>query len=96
MHDHTVHGAKSLQSSPTLCNLQPAPQFIGFSRQEYWSGLPCHPPRDLPNPGFDPMSPAVPASQADSLHMSHQGSLIVPQTEVSNWHSRANPSSCMG
>ena len=33
-----------------------------FSRQEYWSGLPCRPPGDLPNPGIDPeslMSPAV-------------------------------------
>ena len=27
-----------------------------FSRQEYWSGLPCHPPRDLPNPGTKPAS----------------------------------------
>ena len=34
----------------------------GFSRQEYWSGLPCPPPRDLPNPGIEPgsfMSPAL-------------------------------------
>ena len=36
----------------------------GFSRQEYWSGLPCPPPRDLPNPGVEPRSPAL---QADSL-----------------------------
>ena len=35
-----------------------------FSRQEYWSGLPCLPPGDLPNPGVVPMSPAL---QADSL-----------------------------
>ena len=28
------------------------PQSRGFSRQEYWSGLPCPPPRDLPDPGF--------------------------------------------
>ena len=27
-----------------------------FSRQEYWSGLPCRPPRDLPNPGIKPTS----------------------------------------
>ena len=27
----------------------------GFSRQEYWSGLPCPPPGDLPNPGIEPM-----------------------------------------
>ena len=27
---------------------------MGFSRQEYWSGLPCPPPGDLPNPGIEP------------------------------------------
>ena len=30
---------------------------LGFSGQEYWSGLPFPPPRDLPNPGIKPMSP---------------------------------------
>ena len=29
-----------------------APLFMGFSRQEYWNGLPCPPPEDLPNPGI--------------------------------------------
>ena len=32
---------------------------MGFSRQEYWSGLPCPPPRDLPEPGIEPRSPAL-------------------------------------
>jgi len=31
-----------------------APLSMGFSRQEYWSGLPCHPPGDLPDPGIAP------------------------------------------
>ena len=31
-----------------------APLFIEFSRQEYWSGLPCPPPGDLPDPGIEP------------------------------------------
>ena len=35
-----------------------------FSRQEYWSGLPCPPPGDLPNPWIEPRSPAL---QVDSL-----------------------------
>ena len=35
-----------------------------FSRQEYWSGLPFQSPRDLPNPGIEPVSAAL---QADSL-----------------------------
>ena len=33
-----------------------APLFMGFSRQEYWSGLPCPPPGDLPDPGVKPVS----------------------------------------
>ena len=41
-----------------------APLFMGFSRQEYWSGLPCPPSVYLPNPGIEPMSPAL---QVDSL-----------------------------
>ena len=39
-----------------------APLSVGFSRQEYWIGLPCPPPRNLPNPGIEPsslMSPAL-------------------------------------
>ena len=39
-----------------------APLSMGFSRQEYWSGLPCPPPGDLPDPGIEPtslMSPAL-------------------------------------
>ena len=36
-----------------------APQSIGFSRQESWRGLPFPSPRDLPNPGIEPGSPAL-------------------------------------
>ena len=59
-----VH-AKSLQSCPTLCDPMDciacqASLSMGFSKHEYWSGLPCPPPADLPNPGTEPylMSPA--------------------------------------
>ena len=38
-----------------------APLSIGFSRQEYWSGLPCPPPGDLPDSGIGPMSLKSPA-----------------------------------
>ena len=48
-----------------------APLSMGFSRQEYWSGLPFPSPGDLPLPGIKPVSPAW---QADSLLLSHQGS----------------------
>ena len=44
-----------------------APLFMGFSRQENWSGLPCPPQRDLPDPGIEPTSPASPALQVDYL-----------------------------
>ena len=37
---------------------------MGFSRQEYWSGLPFFSPGDLPDPGIEPRSPAL---EADSL-----------------------------
>ena len=43
-----------------------APLSMGFSRQEYQSGLPFPAPGDLPDPGIDPSSPASPALQADS------------------------------
>ena len=36
-----------------------APLFMEFSRQEYWNGLPCPNPGDLPNPGIEPTSPAL-------------------------------------
>ena len=41
-----------------------APPSMGFSRQEYGSGLPFPSPADLPNPGIEPRSPAL---QADTL-----------------------------
>ena len=36
-----------------------APPSIGFSRQEYWSGLPFPTPGDHPNPGIEPTSPTL-------------------------------------
>ena len=44
-----------------------APPFMGFSRQEYWSGLPFPSPEDLPDPGTEPESPVSSALQVDSL-----------------------------
>ena len=60
----------------TLCNpmdyiAHQAPLSMEFSRQVYWSGLPCPPPGDFSNPGI---KPAAPALQVDSLPLSHQGS----------------------
>ena len=69
--------AKLLQSSlfanPWIVGHQ-APLSMRFSRQEYWSGLPCPPPGDLPNPGIKPRSPTL---QADSLPAEPQGKPII-------------------
>ena len=48
-----------------------APLSVGFSRREYWSGLPFTSPGDLPDPGVEPGSSVL---QADSLPLSHWGS----------------------
>ena len=50
-----------------------------FFRQEYWSGLPFPPPRDLPDLGIQPASPTAPALQVHSWPLSHQGS---PQPSI--------------
>ena len=49
------------------------PLSMGFSRQEYWSGLPCPPPGNLPDPEIKPVSSAF---QMDSFPVSHQGSPV--------------------
>ena len=55
--------AQSCQTLLYLCAVaRQAPLSMGFFSQEYWSGMPCPPPGDLPNPGIEPtslMSPAL-------------------------------------
>ena len=55
---------------------------LGFSRQEYWSGLPFPSPGDLPDPGFEPGSPAL---EADALTSDPPGK---PQTSPQLSHHR--------
>ena len=43
--------------NPMACSLPGQRMSMGFSRQEYWSGLPFPSPGDLPNPGIEPRSP---------------------------------------
>ena len=61
-------GGLVTMSCPTLATswtvARQAPLSMGFSRQEYWSGLPFPSPGDLPDPGIEPGSPAL---QTDSL-----------------------------
>ena len=65
------------RSGPTLCDpwtvAHQASSSMGFSRQEYRSGLPFPSPGDLSDPGIEPRSPTL---QADSLPLSHQFSSV--------------------
>ena len=75
---HACMHAQSLQLCPTFCDpkkgtvTHQAPPFMGFSRQGYWSELPCPPPEDLSYPGIELASPAL---QVNSSTLSHRGSL---------------------
>ena len=55
-----------------------APLSMGLSRQEYWSGLLFLPPGDLPNPGMEPLSPAL---QVDSLPAEPLGKALAESLE---------------
>ena len=55
---------------------------VGFSRQEYWSGLLCPPPGNLPHPGIEPWSPAL---QMDSLPAEPPGKPPMLQREIISW-----------
>ena len=75
MHAWTLNHFSHVQLYATLWTVaRQAPLSMGFSKQEYWSGLPCPPPGDLPDPGIEPVSPATPALQADSMLLNHRGS----------------------
>ena len=59
----------------TVTQSRQAPQFMGFSRQEYWSGLPCPPPGDLPDPGIKLMIMWVIKSRGFRFGSSHYPTL---------------------
>ena len=59
--------------TPMDCSLQ-SPLSMRFSRQAYWSGLPCPSPGDLPDPEIEPMSSVSPTLQPDSLPTEPLGS----------------------
>ena len=68
-----------LQLSQTAARQAPLP--MGFSRQQYWSGLPCPPPGDLPDPGTDPHLLCLPPRQAGSL----PGNSITEHSRFKTW-----------
>ena len=57
-----------------------APASMGFSRQEYWSGLPFPSPGDLPDPGIEPWSPSL---QGDALTSQPPGKPFKQQRDPS-------------
>ena len=57
-----------------------APLFVGFSRQDYWSGLPCPPPGDLPDPGIESRSSALEADALTSEPPGISAKMILNQT----------------
>ena len=59
-----------------------APPSMGFSSQEYWSGLPFPSPGDLPGPGFEPGSPTL---QADSLPSELPGKSLLTKRKHLNY-----------
>ena len=61
-----------------------APPSMGFSRQEYWSGLPFPSPGDVPNPGIEPRSPAL---QADTLTSEPSGKPVKLVILTTKWES---------
>ena len=59
-----------------------APLFMGFSRQEYWSGLPFSPPQDLPDPGIKPESLTSPALAGRFFTTSDTWEALFPNTRT--------------
>ena len=60
-----------------------APPSMGFSRQEYWRGLPLPSPGDLPDPGIEPRSPTL---DADALTSEPPGKNIQTNTQLHSFH----------
>ena len=66
--------AQSCLCDPMACSL-PGFSTMGFSQQEYWSGLPFPSPGDLPDPGIEPGSPAL---EADAVTSEPPGKPEIP------------------
>ena len=83
MHCEQYGGSLVAKSCPTLVTTwtvaRQAPLPMGFSRQEYWSGLPFPSPGDLPDPEIKPRSPAL---QEDSLPTELRGKPFTQNGEV--------------
>ena len=65
-----------------------APLSMGFSRQEYWSGLPFPSPGDLPNPEIELVSAASPALQQTLYPLRHLKSPFSLPKDIIHFHSK--------
>ena len=83
---HAVLSHVRLSATPWTAK---APLSTEFSRQEYWSGLPCPPPGDLPNPGIKPRSPTL---QQILYQLNHQGN---PYKEIKYTKKSSDLRSCL-
>ena len=63
---------------------------MGFSRQEYWSALPCPPPGDLPDPGMKPTSLASPALADSFFSISTTWETIYIHTHITYTHTHTD------
>ena len=80
---HYESESEVTQSCLTLCNpwtvAHQSPRSMGFSRQEYWSGLPFPSPGDVPDPGIEARSPTL---QADALTSASPGKPLNTRIQV--------------
>ena len=74
----SVH-ACMLSHSVVSNSLRPHRLSTGLCREDYWSGLPCPPPGDLPDPGIEPVSPTPPALAGGFFTSKPPGTSLVAQ-----------------
>ena len=72
-----------------------APMSMGFSRQEYWSGLPLPTPEDLPHPGIEPRSLASPPLAAGFFTRATREAQIMPRCLVRKPHRFPQGANCV-
>ena len=87
----SVHGIFQTEGeisiNPTAARSLSPLSCLGFSKQEYWSGLPFPSPGDLPHPGIEPVSPALQADSTTQLPGKPPVSFILQlQREKKRWH----------
>ena len=72
-----------------------APLSMGFSKQEYWSGLPFPPPWDLPDPGIEPTSPVSPVLASGFFTTEPSWALLLLKKKKKITNTKASPQTGM-